>query len=54
MKQPRYLHVISLAALLLVCSLWPLHALSQEPVNFGGARIAPHQYIRFSSTELLA
>jgi hypothetical protein len=52
MKQPRYLHVISLSALLLVCSLWPLHALSQEPVSLGGAGVAPPPHIRFSSTLL--
>ena len=50
MKQPGYLHVISLSALLLVCSLWPLHALSQESVNLEGAGVASHPHIRFSST----
>jgi hypothetical protein len=52
MKQPRYLHVISLSALVLVCSLWPLHAFSQEPVSLRGAGAEPYPHIRFSSTLL--
>jgi hypothetical protein len=52
MKQPRHLYVTPLSTLLLVCSLWPLHALSQEPVKLAGAGIAPHPHIRFSSTLL--
>jgi len=52
MKQPTYLRLISLSALLLMCALWPLHALSQEPVNLAGAGIASHPHIRFSSTLL--
>lgn len=52
MKQPRYLRVISLSAFWLMCSLWPLHALSQEPVNLEVAGVAPHPRIRFSSTLL--
>jgi hypothetical protein len=52
MKQPGYLQVISLSGLLLVCSLWPLHGLSQEPINLGGAEVVLDPHIRFSSTLL--
>jgi hypothetical protein len=45
------LHAISFSALLLVCSLWPLQAFSQEPVSWGGAGVAP-PHIHFSSTLL--
>ncbi|SPF38355.1 exported hypothetical protein [Candidatus Sulfotelmatobacter kueseliae] len=51
MKQPRHLYLIFLSTLWLLCSLWPLHALSQESLNLG-AMVAPHPYIRFSSTLL--
>jgi hypothetical protein len=51
MKHGRYLHAISFSALLLVCSLWPLQAFSQEPVSWGGAGVAP-PHIHFSSTLL--
>jgi hypothetical protein len=52
MKHGKYLHVISLSALLLLCSLWPLQAFSQEPVSLGGAGVAPQPHIHFSSTLL--
>jgi hypothetical protein len=52
MKQPLNLQSTSLLALLLMSSLWPLHALSQEPANSQGAGLAPDQRIRFSSTLL--
>jgi len=52
MKQPGYLHVISLSALLLVFTVWPRHALSQGPIDLGGAGVASHPHIRFSSTLL--
>jgi len=52
MKQPGYLHVISLSALLLVFTVWPRHALSQGPIDLGGAGVASYPHIRFSSTLL--
>lgn len=52
MKHGKYLNVISLSALLLLCSLWPLQAFSQEPVSLGGAGVAPQPHIHFSSTLL--
>ncbi len=52
MKEPGYLHVISLSALLLVWCLWPLHSLSEEPAKLGGAGDASHPHIRFSSNLL--
>ncbi len=50
MKQSRYLHVIYVFALLLVCYLRPLQALSQESVNVGEAGIGPQPHVHFSST----
>ena len=52
MKQSGYLYFISLAVVLLMCSLWPLQASCQEPVSFGGAGVGSQPHIHFSSTLL--
>lgn len=52
MEQPRRLRVISLPALLLVCYLRPIQALSRELVTVGEAEIARHPRIHFSSALL--